>query len=148
MRDMTEPELPTSAPVQDKSPQEKEKRLVIDREPSFMRFVADEVLVVDLGRDIEFSFLQMGRRIDSRVRVTEEGNESEGFRVAASLTEVSRGRMSPQAASLFAMHIIKVIADRGDIDADALRENIEIIIADSAINESESDVNSLDKIDE
>jgi hypothetical protein len=101
----------------------------VEREPSFARFTADQAIAFDLGRDMEFAFIQFGPKIVAKKRSSEGNSVKEAFALTSSLTEVARVRISPEGASTFAMSIIDRIAKSGELDFDALRENIEKIIA-------------------
>jgi hypothetical protein len=128
--------MPTSDdPVQTQS---EITETTVDREPSFARYVADQVVVFNLGRDMELSFIQFGPKLDFKKRVETDGKISEAFKLSSTLTEVARIRVSPETASQFAMNIIHQIAKTGELDTNALRENIETIIK-SASEEEDGD---------
>ena len=111
----------------------------VDREPSFARYVADQVVVFNLGRDMELSFIQFGPKLDFKKRVETDGKISEAFKLSSTLTEVARIRVSPETASQFAMNIIHQIAKTGELDTNALRENIETIIKSASEEEDGND---------
>lgn len=93
----------------------------IVRDTTFSRFVADEALLTDLGRDLEVGFIQYGPVYT--VQMDESDCEvTESRRV---LTEVARMRMSYPAMVNFAMAFIRAGIESNKLKGDAILGSIQ-----------------------
>lgn len=84
------------------------------RDGTFCRAVVDQVVVIDLGRDMELACIQFGPEL---VSITDHG-EHEKIDLSPVLTEVARLRLPLASSVALAMHILEkgIRADkiRGD----------------------------------
>jgi hypothetical protein len=95
------------------------------RDNTFARAVADEATVLYLGRDVEYSFLQIGHTvIEKTIKDLNDEDVEEGFNLRPVLTETARIRMHQQSALFFALNIIDTLADAGRLNVDGLERSI------------------------
>ena len=87
---------------------------------TFTRSVADRGIVLDLGRDMEFSFLQAGPQLQS---ITDIG-DAESIATEPVYAETSRLRMSWPAAMDLAMHVIREGIEKGNVNVPHVIEAI------------------------
>ena len=107
---------------------------VVTRDPAFQRAVADKILVFDLGRDVEVSFLQGGPLVQKLVDVDET---TEQIQLTGSVTEMVRVRLSPSVALNMAINVISTLADAEKIKKAPLRDAILQMLTDDDGGEDE-----------
>lgn len=102
----------------------------IIRDTTFSRSVADEAIVLHLGRDTELSFLQMGQTPASKYSITndEGAEEEEGFELRPVITEVARVRLGNMPALFTALSIIDTLVQSGIVNKDSLAKSFERIL--------------------
>lgn len=93
----------------------------VTRDSTFSRVVADRAVILDLGRDVELAFLQMGPSI---VEILDHG-DSEEVNLDPKLTEVTRMRMPWYGAVDTAMHILRTGISKGSVNVEAVVEAIQ-----------------------
>lgn len=122
----------------DADEREDEKRVIV-RDANFVRMVADQVVVMDFGRDIEFALLSINNPVIGISQVQGESGEVIGEKIESrrEWLEAGRVRMPPVVALNAAMNVIsRMIAD-DQLDVDALRKSIEEMIENASFVESE-----------
>jgi hypothetical protein len=104
------------------------RRIEVVRDATFHRAVADTGLVVDLGRDMEISFLQSGPSITARkVRKDSDDNDEEGYELSPIITEVARVRINRPSALVMALMVIENLAESRSIKRTAFLDQIRSI---------------------
>jgi hypothetical protein len=111
-------------------------QVTIVRDPTFHRAVADKVIVIDLGRDVEFAFLQSGPVIKKMIDWDEESERAE---LAGGLTEVARIRMGGPTALTVAVNIIETLFRSGKVKIPAFMGAISKMAAEHGFNEGQTD---------
>lgn len=114
-----------------------ENKMEVTRDRTFSRHAADVGLVIDLGRDVEFAFLQFGPCVSARIAQTDEdGDPSEAYQFAPGTTEVTRVRMAGASAIQLALLTIDKLLESGKLNGPKLQEAIDAMFANHV---SESD---------
>ena len=114
-----------------------EDKFPIVRDGTFTRVVADNILVMNLGRDYELAFLQGGPELNSVAFF--ERNGKSGLRIEPTpvMTEVVRVRMSPDSAAHMAMHILENLILANQVVNDMVLDNIKEMISNAQTGTSE-----------
>lgn len=86
--------------------------LRVVRDVTFSRSVADRGIVLDLGRDMEIGFLQVGPNL---IQLADHG-ETEGLSLDPVLTETSRIRLPWPSALDLAMNVIREGIGKGAVN--------------------------------
>lgn len=110
-------------------PQKKGQAIV--RDPGFVRLIADNVIVANLGRDIEISLLVVGGRLSRQMQLEPTGHDEivyHSFERINELSETGRVRMNPYAALNASMNIIEMLISSDQIDVDELKKSIDGMI--------------------
>lgn len=95
--------------------------VVVEKDPTFARFVADKAVAIDLGREWEIAFLQVGPNITG---ITDVDVANEQINLSALVTEVSRVRMSGPASLSLVMNLLEQLARSDRIKVDRVVEEI------------------------
>jgi hypothetical protein len=95
------------------------------------------VAVVDLGRDVEFGFIQIGPQLISSVDM----DTHEKVEMKPSLTEVSRTRVSWPTCISLAMNIIEVGIKTDKLKGDAIASTISEWIVEFELTKESKDGN-------
>ena len=96
----------------------------IDVSPLFVHLVADAVIVLDLGRDVELALTRITSRPVERHEVKDEESERYRIKFEAGVAEVARVRMAPEVAIQLAMQVLLKMIDDDRIDVAALQKMI------------------------
>ncbi|HEX8127222.1 MAG TPA: hypothetical protein VF548_16725 [Allosphingosinicella sp.] len=115
-----------------------DKALRIVRPATFVRLLADDAVVVDLGRDIEIACITVGSPLTRQVTIPSEDSDIVRSQIETSdeLSEVGRVRMPPFVALNAAMNILDNLIGSDQVDIEALKQAIDGIIAKHANSES------------
>lgn len=105
--------------------QQNRPRAIVTRDPTFQRAVADKVVAIDLGKDVELAFLQGGPVIKGLVDFDEE---TEHVELEGGLSEVSRIRVPGPIALALAVNIIETLTSAGKIKVPALKQALSHIL--------------------
>jgi hypothetical protein len=114
------------------------RELQIVRDVTFARAVADKVMVINLGRDIEFAFLQHGQNLALSEVEDRDGVTFERIAMEPVLTEVVRVRISPEGALQTAMQILDRLISSQQIVSEAVLEAIQEMTKKASSGVSES----------
>ena len=106
----------------------------IVRDSTFVRFVADKVVITDVGRDVEVGFLQFGP-IHSSMK---DEPEFEIYSSSPQLTEVARMRISYSSLVGFAMGFLRGGIIDGKLKPDAIESSFSEWILEAADAKGES----------
>lgn len=109
----------------------------ICRDAGFVHVSADSAIVMDLGRDFEFSFLRSGSRPIAKRTVEVEEEEKIQVRFKSETIEVVRIRMSPVVALQAAMLSLEKLIVGDFIDTDAMMRHLSEIIASQTVAQEE-----------
>jgi hypothetical protein len=103
-----------------------------------VRLLADDAVVVDLGRDIEIACITVGSPLTRQVTIPSEDSDIVRSQIETSdeLSEVGRVRMPPFVALNAAMNILDNLIGSDQVDIEALKQAIDGIIAKHANSES------------
>lgn len=114
---------------------------VISREPGFQHFAADDILVLNLGHDLEFAFFRRGGRFVERFLEDGEDEDNFTYRSDRSLAEVARVRMNAASCQYFAFNLLAHIVQDKELDLSAFKTNIDRLyqIAEEARKDPEGD---------
>jgi len=102
-------------------------RAPIVRDPTFVRFVADEIIFSDLGRDMEVSFLQYGPLYQYRVGMEDVNT----FESDDAITEVARMRISFPSLVSLAMNLISYGVVNNRLKSEAVRASFDAWIEEA-----------------
>lgn len=100
------------------TPKNKDRGVV--RDETFHRAVADKVIPIDLGRDIELSFLQVGPRLIG----FSENAEFESFHGERVYSEVARIRVDVPTMVGLALQFIELGISRNKLHGEKIAETI------------------------
>lgn len=107
----------------------------IVRDSTFHRFVADRVIVTDLGSEIEVSFLQIG---PEHIHVEINGDVEE-FTSKPIFTEVARMRSDHSTFLNALMSYLKTGVDAGKFKGHEIAKNIQSWADEAGAEESDDD---------
>lgn len=96
-------------------------QVAVVRDPTFHRAVADKVIVIDLGRDVEFAFLQAGPLVEKMIDWDET---SEQAQLKPSMTEVARIRVPGPVSLAVAVNILETLFSAGRVKIPAFLEMV------------------------
>jgi hypothetical protein len=111
-------------------------QIAVARDPTFHRAVADKVLAIDLGRDVELAFLQAGPVVK---RMIDWDENSERAQIEPSLTEVARIRVPGPVALGAAVTILEALFSAGKIRIPAFMETMSTMAAQHSGESKTSD---------
>jgi hypothetical protein len=100
-------------------------RVDVARDITFSRHSADIGLAIDLGRDIEISFLQFGPNVKARVVSGESESDAEGYEFGPGATEVARIRMAPPSILQMSFLFLDTLLESNKANKEKLREYME-----------------------
>lgn len=106
------------------------------RDSTFCRAVADKVVAIDLGKDVELAFLQGGPTVK---RLIDFDEDTEQVQLEGGLSEVARIRVSGPVALSIAVNIIETLMSAGKVRTPALMETLSKIMGQRLTIESESE---------
>lgn len=102
-------------------------RMRVVRDVTFTRCVADRGIVLNLGRDLEIAFLQLGPNL---VTLTDHG-DTEGLAMDPVVTETARVRLPWPSGLDLAMNVIREGIEKGAVNVPLVIEAINSYAADS-----------------
>ena len=118
---MTEPELTTS---------DGDEPMEIVRDTTFSRFVADDAIITNVGRDLEVGFVQFGPMYGMR---TDHG-EYEQVETKRVMTEVARMRISFPAMVNIMINFLQTGIEEGRLKGEAVSKSLEKWTAEAALS--------------
>jgi len=104
-------------------------------DPTFRRAVADKVVALDLGKDVELAFLQAAPTIK---RLIDVDDESEQVHVEGGLSEVARIRVAGPVALAIAVNIIETLVGAGKVKLPAFKQTLDRIFEAHRSDKKES----------
>lgn len=114
-------------------PESGDEEVAVVRDSTFARFTADRILISDLGRDLEVSFIQVGP-LHVCMEPTEDG---EKYTSRSVLTEVARLRTGFPAVLSALMEFVREGIEQDKIKGAALANQIMEWAKDYQSNEEE-----------
>lgn len=104
---------------------------IVSNGASFGHYVADQVIPLFLGRDVEIACISFSPAIVSAERLAADvdGPVRLNFRADPRSTEIARVRMSPEAALGLGLGILEQLNSASLLDVDLLKENLEAMLA-------------------
>ena len=109
---------------------DEDAHIAVTRDPNFVLVSADNVLVIDLGRDLELALLREGPAIIERAEMGEGSERTVGYEMAPALWEVGRLRLAPATGVVLALSILNELAPSGRMNKEKLRATFDDIIAE------------------
>lgn len=98
----------------------------VEVDPNFVRVFADQALVMNLGRDIDFAFLTIGAKLE-RVQRSRGGEDPDRMRMRPQLNEVVRVRMAPVGAAGMSVDVLTGLISAGLVDKKGLIATLDAI---------------------
>lgn len=109
---------------------------IVVRDETFHRTVADKVVAIDLGRDVELAFLQGSPTVKKLIDWDED---NEQVQLEGGLREVARVRVSGPVALNIAINLIDTLVSAGKVKTAAMMETINQIAARQIEEESKTE---------
>jgi hypothetical protein len=110
--------------------------LKVVRDASYARVYADNGAAFVVGRDVEIAYMIASPDV-TVVEVTPKGGHSE-LTTETVYVELCRVRMSTHSALGAALNVVFALLEEGKLEVEALRKNIEAMIAQVSRDEEDS----------
>lgn len=120
-------------------------RLNVERDVHFVRFSADSSLMINLGRDVEISFLQNSPSMSAQLE-SEDGQE--GYELEPKILEMARVRLAPNNAVALAFYILDELSQTGKMNPELLESSFSTILEKTRVARRPASHDSQSKEDE